>query len=73
METLIAVLKPILIEKIEEAINEIDDKLNLLKDNNVHLPWLGENSCCIMADAIINILRGLNDSQEYMIKEGLLK
>ena len=73
METLIAILKPILIEKIEEAINETDDKLNLLEDNNIHFPWLGEDIYCIMADAIINILRGLDGSQEFMIKEGLLK
>ena len=70
IENLIIKLKPKLVKKIEDAINETDDEL---QSENTKFPWLGENCYHILADAVINVIRGMQDSQDYMEREEMLK
>lgn len=35
-------------------------------------PWLGDNVAEIMAEAALQVLRGMADSQAYMAREGML-
>ena len=61
-------LKPILIEKIKEAINEANDKLEINKKYGT-FPWIGDNCYQIMADAAICVLRGMQDHQDFVENE----
>ena len=70
IEDLIIKLKPNLIEKIEEAFNKTDDEIAV--DSHIRFPWLGDDCYHILADAVICVLRGIYDSQNYMEKEGML-
>lgn len=63
-------LKPILVQKIEEAMNETDSKLDPGKDKP--FPWLGTNCYEILADAAINVLVGMEDMEEYLKEDGML-
>ena len=58
-------LKPILVEKIDEAMNskEMEDIL---------LPWIGNDCYRIMADAAITVLRGMEDMETYLKEEGYI-
>jgi len=64
-------LKPILVEKIEEAIGEILDRQEIGGGSMESFPWFGDDFSEIMADAAICVLRGMSDSQIYMAKNDL--
>ena len=38
-----------------------------------YLPWLGENTAAIMADAATAVLLGMQDAEDYLTAEGMLK
>lgn len=63
------ILKPILAEKIQEAVAETLDRL---KSQDEDLPWLGDNFEQIMADAAICVLLGMADMEKFMAENGLL-
>ena len=64
MENLLALLRPILRKRIEEAMND-----TTLCTTTERFPWLGDNCYLIMADAVICVLRAMQDSQDYMRRE----
>lgn len=63
-------LRPILRKKIREAVNETNDHLVIGEDEL--FPWVGDDCYDIMADAAICVLRGMADSEKYMVENGLL-
>jgi hypothetical protein len=65
-------LKPILVQKIEEAINKTDDILGKA-DSKKLFPWLGDNCYEILADAAINVLVGMEDMEKYLKDNGMLE
>ncbi len=67
----LVVLKPILIAKIEEAVNEADNEVT--RDHKDYFPWIGDCTYEIMADAAIAVLQGIGDSQDFLESEGLLE
>jgi len=66
------VLKPILMKKIEEAVEQTDNEMGNGSEGYL-LPWLGKDYQSIMADAAIAVLRGMQDAQDYLAEEGLLE
>lgn len=36
------------------------------------MPWMGDNVAEIMAEAALQVLRGMADAQAYMAREGML-
>lgn len=56
--------KVILERKIDEAINSANN-------NDIDFPfWFGDNIYSILADSVLNVLKGMEDMQEYMKREG---
>ena len=72
MDKLISILKPILEKKIDEAISEADTQAHF-ESFMPTFPWLGDNCNEIFADAVITVLRGMQDSQNFMKADGMLK
>ena len=42
-------------------------------NEGLEFPYTGDNVTAIMADAALAVLRGIDDSQEILIREGMLK
>lgn len=64
----IDILKPILRDKINEAVDEAIE--NFGKER---LPWVGDECFGIMAEAALCVLRGMADAEKYMAENDLLK
>lgn len=63
-------LRPILIEYIEKAMSETI--INAADSVSIIYPWVGDKCHEIMADAAICVLRGMEDMEEFLRKDGLL-
>jgi cell division septal protein FtsQ len=61
-----------LTEYVEQAVAEVDEHF-MDSEGQAVFPWVGDNVFRLMADAAITVLKGIEDTQEYLIEDGQLE
>ena len=62
-EKTIATLKPLLSDSIDDALSNLHEHVDI---DTLEMPWFGEQCFDIMSEAVINVIRGMMDTQVYL-------